>query len=319
MTSGVSPDGRYVVTCQSRIDQVPVSQLLDRNGHVLLNLEEADLSRLPDGWQWPEPVKLTAADGKTAIYGALFKPSDFSANKQYPVIDGSLCSPELYLTPKGLLSNDNSYGCFFLHAAALSELGFIVVLIDGRGSACRNKAFVDHSYGCLPEANSTDDRITGIKQLGEKRSYMDLDRVGFMDFGSDGGTLMRYPGFYKVSVCFAVMDARLMAAAFWGEQFEGENCATTDEKRTEQLVSNLQGKLLLIHGLLDPLDPPACAFRLVEALHQANKNFDMLMLPNHGHPTFISPYAVRRTWDYFVKHLQGLEPPKEFQLALPSN
>ena len=315
-TCGVSPDGNYLVTSHSRIDQSPVSQLLDRNGKVLLNLEEADLSRLPNGWQWPELVKLTATDGETAIYGSVFKPSDFSPDKLYPVIDGTLCSPECNITPKGLLRNDTDNGFYFLHAAALAELGFIVVFIDGRGSACRDKAFIDYSYGWLPAANNTDDRIVGIKQLAEQRPYMNLDRVGFMDFGSDGGALFRYPDFYKVSVCFGLMDTRFMAAALFGEQFEGVARDIIDAKLTEQLASNLQGKLLLIHGLLDPIAPPTCTFRIVEALQLANKNFDLLILPNYGHGTAANPYACRRAWDYFVRHLQGIEPPKEFQLAL---
>ena len=200
--------------------------------------------------------------------------------------------------------------------AALAELGFIVVLIDGRGSACRAKAFIDHSYGWLPSANNTDDRIAGIQQLAEQRSYMDLDRVGFMSLGSDNGTLFRYPDFYKVGVCFAAFDARLMAATSWGEQFEGEGAALNEDQRAERLVENLQGKLLLIHGFLDPILPVASTLRIVDALQKANKDFDLVLLPGSGHGVEINPYACRRAWDYFVKHLHGIEPPKEFQLAL---
>ena len=311
-TSGISPDNCYVVTCHSRIDQVAVSQLLDRNGKVLLDLEESDLSKFPDDWQPPEPVKLKAADNKTAIYGAVFKPSNFSADKQYPVIDCTLGASELKMTPKALLRNDTSQGYFFLHASALAELGFIVLLIDGRGTPYRDKAFLDSSYGWLPSANNTEDRIAGIKQLGEQRSYMDLNRVGLMNFGSDGGSLFRYPDFYKVGVNSVVLDTRLIAAAICGDHL-GETC-DSENLRAEQLVDKLQGKLLLIHGFLDPILPVASTLRIVEALQKANKDFDLLLLPNLGHGGDADPYVCRRTWDYFVKHLQGQEPPKEFNL-----
>ena len=124
---GISADASYIVACHSRIDQVPVTQLLDRNGKVLLDLEVADLSKMPEGWRWPEPVQLTAADGKTATYGAVFKPADFSPDKHYPVIDGTLCLPELNMTPKGLLRNDTSGGAYFLKAAALAERKMLTV------------------------------------------------------------------------------------------------------------------------------------------------------------------------------------------------
>ena len=313
-TSGISPQGEFVVTCQSRIDQAPVTQLLDRNGEVVLTLEEADLAGFPAGWQWPEPVKLTAADNATAIYGAVFKPSDFSPDKHYPVIDASLYSPEMCMTPKGFLGNDTTCGVFFLHCMALAELGFIVVLLDGRGSAYRSKAFKDNSYGSLAAVNNTDDRIAGIQQLAAQRPYMDVTRVGLMDFGSDGGTLFRHADFYQASVCFGVMDSRLMGAALWGDHYEGE---APTAARAEQLAHQLKGKLLLIHGFLDPIVPVAGTLRIVDALQKANKDFDLLLMPADGHGLDTHPYTCRRAWDYLVKHLQGVEPPKEFQLAQP--
>ena len=313
-TSAVSPAGEYVVTGHSRIGQVPVTELLDRDGNLLLELEQADLSGMPDGWDYPEPVKLIAADKKTPLYGAVFKPSNFDSNQSYPVIDLSFIAAELNIVPKGLFYTDPIHGMFFFWAACLAELGFIVVLVDGRGSAYRDKAFIDYSYGCLTKANNTEDRIAAIQQLAKQRPYMDLDRVGFLSLGSDDGTLFRYPDFYKVGVCFAAVDTRLMAAALWGEHYENPE-ANTDYPRAEQLAHQLKGKLLLIHGFLDPILPVAGTLRIVDALQKANKDFDLLLMPADGHGLDTHPYTCRRAWDYLVKHLQGVEPPKEFQLA----
>ena len=316
-TNGISSSARYIVTTLSRADQVPISILLNRNGEILLELETADISGLPVGWQWPEPVQLLAADGKTDIYGAVFRPSNFNPEQTYPVIDCSICMTVLASAPKGSFTNAISNGIWYLEAAALAELGFIVVTIDGRGTAFRDRAFVDTSYGWVPSCNHTEDRISGIKQLAERFPYMDLNRVGIMGFNGSVGavySLFQYPEFYKVGVSHASQDTRLMPAIY-GELYEGLQPPANHHKYAEQLVVNFQGKLLLVHGQLDPMSSSAATWRLIHALKKSNKDFDMLILPNEGQPPHIfSNYAFRRTWDYFVKYLLCSEPPDEFDI-----
>jgi len=315
--SGVAPDSSCIVVTRSRADQAPISQLLDRDGAVIMVLDEAELVGLPDNWQWPEPIKLLAADGETDIYGVIFRPSNFAPDKQYPVIDCSSCDAELAAVPKGSFTNATMGGLWYLDAAAMAELGFIVVAIDGRGTGQRNRSFVDTSYGWVPSANDAQDRIAGINQMAERYPYIDTDRVGIVGFNGNVSavySLLQHPEFYKVGVSHALQDTRLMTTA-WGEMYEG----TEQSKRhpyAEDLVANLKGKLLLMHGLLDRMDHPSATFRLVDALQNANKDFDMLILPNEGVNTHIgSDYAFRRTWDFFVKHLQQVEPPKEFKIG----
>ena len=309
----ISPNARYFVSTCSRLNQTPVSLLLDRDGRVLSELETAKISDSYTDCQWPEPVKLLAADGETGIYGAIFKPSDFSPEKSYPVIDYSPYAPDFIGTPKGSFQNNMDGGFLHLQATALAELGFIVITIDGRGSPCRGKSFADSSYGWLPSANRTEDRIAGIKQLAARLTYMDLDRVGIMAVSGSGSALLQYPDFYKVGVYHGIItDARFLAAALCGDRYEGIGPAT-DNKPAEQLVENLQGKLLLIHGLSGTIVPPASTLRVIDALQHANKDFDMLSLPNVGGLSHCR-YAMRRTWDYFITHLLGAKPPTEFNL-----
>ena len=319
-TCGVSPNGKYVIATRSRADQVPVSILFDRNGNEILNLETAIIDNLPEEWQWPEPVKLIAADDETDIYGTVFRPSNFSPDKQYPIIDCSISSGELAAAPKGSFTNAIFAGLWYLEAAALAELGFIVVTIDGRGTAFRDREFVDVSYGRMFSYNLADDRIQGIKQLAKRYPYMDLDRVGIMGFNGFGSAvygMLEHPDFFKVGVSHALQDARLMSIVV-GEVYEGTEHSVTDNSRADQLAYKLQGKLLLMHGLIDRMDHCAATWRLVDALQKANKDFDLLVLPNEGVGIeggghISSPYAFRRTWDYFVYHLQGVIPPKEFK------
>ena len=313
MLFGVSSSADYLVVTRSRADEVPHSLLLDRDGREVLILEEADISGLPDSWQWPEPVKLTAADGETDIYGLVFRPSDFSPDQSYPVIDNINAQPASILTCKGF-DQSHHYMC----AAALAELGFIVVQIDGRGTPLRSRAFLDHSDGWYTSANDLSDHMAGLKQLAERYPYMDMDRVGiFSGWTTSVGPLnglLQYPDFYKVGVTSAMPHSQLYMA-LCSEPFEGPSHRQTDFVQPEYLAENLQGKLLMIHGMLDILGVPAATFRMVEAFQKANKDFDLLLLPNQGHGSgWANPYVARRILDFFVRHLLGEEPPKDFDL-----
>ena len=317
----VHPRGDFAVVTQSRADEVPVSFLVDRDGEQVLELEVVDTCNLPQNWQWPEPVKLMAADGKTDTYGLVFRPSDFSSEKSYPVLSHGFNQPEIPIVSKGSFSNSITHGRYYIHGQALAELGFIVVQIDGRGSPCRSKAFYDECYGAFQKASHIDDHVVGIQQLAERYPYIDLDRVGIAAHMSGGSGcvegMLHHPEFFKVGVTVCLHDRRLMPAAMMKNKYEGIIQPEGDRQFAENLVENLKGKLLLMNGMLDATTPPAGTFRLIEALQKANKDFDMLMLPNQGRGC--NDYMLRRTWDYFVKHLLGVEPPKEFKLNSTAN
>ena len=313
--AGISSNGDFVVATYSRADIAPVSLLVDRHGNFLLDVEKADISNLPADWQWPEPVELLAADGKTDIYGIVYRPSDFSPEQSYPVlVCGYHCEAIPYV-PKGSFSNGSLvFGSAYFHGMALAELGFIVVQIDGRGTPFRDKAFMDNSYGWANITN-LDDEICGIHQLARRYPYLDLDRVGIIcPIAGPGAVwaLLKHPEFFKVGVTGEHFDFRL-SPSMLGDKFNGKLTSDVVCQLPENLVDNLQGKLLLMSGMLDPGNPAACTFRLVEALQRANKDFDMILLPQGHH--CVSNYQLRRAWDYLVVHLLGMEAPKEFNLV----
>ena len=314
--NGVSHSGNFAIITRSRADTSPVSVLVNRDGQEIIELETADISALPNNWQWPEPVKLLAADGKTDIYGLVFRPSHFSPEHSYPVVSHVFNTVDIPWVSKGSFSHAQMSGWPYLDAAALSELGFIVIQIDGRGTAYRGKAFHNESYGWLESASNLQDHVAGIHQLAERYPYMDLNRVGITAHttGGPGGVqgLLQHPDFYKVGVQYMFHDSRLMSAPMWGNKYEGISGPPANQKYPEELVENLTGKLLLLHGMLDRTTPPATVFRLVEALQKAYKDFDMVMLPNVGHD--LSGYVTRRAWDYLVKNLLETDPPKDFKL-----
>lgn len=313
--NGVSPCGQYIVTTRSRVDTVPISVLIDRQGRELLTIETADVSGLPSGWQWPEPVKLTGADGETDIYGVIFRPLDFSPDQSYPVIDYSCSQRTISSLPQGSFMNSVFLGIDYLQAASYAALGFVVVAIEGRGTPLRGKAFQDHHYGDHAYVNDFDDRIAGMRQLAKRYAYMDLERVGITGHENQTNniySLLKHPYFYKVAILNCLFDPRFNMAAI------GETADNTCDKTTvpktgypEDCVESFKGKLLLIQGMLS-FATPSGTFRLVEALQKSNKDFDMLCLPNLIHA--MSSYTIRREWDYLVTHLQGIDPPQEFQL-----
>lgn len=314
--NGVANNGDCLIATKSRVDQASQTVLIDRQGKQLLALETTDTSNLPSGWQWPEPVKLLAADGETDLYGVLYRPSDFSPDQRYPVLNYIHGAPWLSSVPKGSFHMAAYTDAHYFHCAALAELGFVVVIIDGCGTEGRSKAFRDKSCGWIPSAANKEDHIGALKQLATCYPFMDMDRVGVVGsaYRSALQQFLECQNFYKVCVMLSLLDNRL-TGAFEGDRWEGVDGPAANQRYPEQLADKLQSPLLLMHAItsyLSPSYPPAAVFRVVDALQKANKNFDMLVVPQGG---FLrNNYMYRCAFDYLVKHLLGEEPPMEYDL-----
>ena len=87
-----------------------------------------------------------------------------------------------------------------------------------------------------------------------------------------------------------------------------------DRQANQNLAKNLKGKLLIAHGTMDSNVPPNNTLLVVNELIANNKDFDLIMFPNRRHGFGNEPYMTRRRWDYFVTHLLGAEPPKEYEM-----
>jgi dipeptidyl-peptidase 4 len=233
--------------------------------------------------------------------------------KKYPVVN------YIYPGPQGGSVGSWSFAASRGDHQALAELGFIVVLIEGTSNPFRSKSFHDMSYGNMAE-NTLPDQITGIRQLAGQFP-IDTTRVGI--WGHSGGgfatatAMFRYPDFYKVGISESGNHDNRNYEDDWGERYNGlaEN-ANYEAQANQNYAKNLKGKLMLAHGLMDNNVPPYNTLLVVEALQKANKDFDLIVFPNsaHGFGPY-SPYMMRRRWDYFVRHLRQLEPPKEFDLS----
>jgi len=311
-TVSFSPDGKYFIDSYSRPDVPGQSVLRKADGSEVRVLEKADLGQLVQaGWKAPEPFQGKAGDGTTDIYGLIWRPSNFDATKKYPVIEHIYTGPQGFFVPKTAGAG--------LWLQPVAELGFIVVMVDGRGTFGRSRAFHQYSYRNL--GGVFDDHVALIKQMAARYPYMDITRVGI--FGTSAGAygaahaMLVHPEFYKV--CVAISgdhDARL-DKAWWNENYQGY--PVQDDYAAQSnvtLADHLQGRLLLEHGDIDDNVHPVETMRFADALMKANKNFDMLLVPNmyHGESGEHAEYLVRRRWDYFVEHLLGVTPPVNFEI-----
>ena len=309
----LSPDGRCFIDTYSRVDLAPVTILRRASdGNNILDLEKADIDDLIDyGYKYPEAFKVKARDGKTDVYGVLYRPINFDPSKKYPIVEYTYSGPHSFYSPK-------SFWAYRSRLHSVAQLGFIVVQMDGMGTGKRSRAFHEVSYRNLQDGG-LEDHITGIRQLAEKYPYMDVNRVGIFGYSAGGydavNALLRYPDFYKVGMSASGNHDHRMDKADWNEMWMdfpvGQHYIDNSNITRAHM---LKGKLLLALGDIDNNVPPFGAFRLVDALVKANKDFDLLILPNRYHDLGYSPYFVRRMWDYFVKHLHNVEPPKEFEL-----
>ena len=304
-----SPDGRYFLDRYSRVDLPPVTELRrTRDGTLVCELERADWGELlKAGWQPPIRFVAKGRDGKTDIYGVIYRPTNLDPRRKYPVIEAIYAGPHGSFVPKAFRG--------FHGPQAMAELGFVLVQIDGMGTSNRSKAFHDVCWRNLADAGLPD-RMLWIKAAARKYPYMDATRVGIYG-GSAGGqsaaaAVMTHGEFYKVAVADCGCHDNRMDKIWWNEQWMGWPIGPHYAANSNvTLAKGLTGKLLLVVGELDRNVDPASTMQVVDALVKADKDFDLLVVPGAGHGAAGTRYGRRRQADYFVRHLLNVEPRRE--------
>ncbi|MEO5565912.1 MAG: DPP IV N-terminal domain-containing protein [Luteimonas sp.] len=322
----LSPGGTYFVDAWSTPVAPPVTVLRRASdGSNVTRLATADISRLKAaGWVPPIPFTVKARDGKTELYGMMFKPTNFDPKKKYPVVD------YVYPGPQTGSVRGRSFSATRGDNQALAELGFIVVAIDGMGSQpWRNKAFHDAYAGNVAD-NTLPDQVAGLKQLGARYPWIDLSRVGIWGHSGGGnataGAMFAYPDFFKVGWAESGNHDNRLYEDDWAEKWQGllttdkDGKSNYDSQANQSQAKNLKGKLMLVHGMMDDNVPPYSTLLVVDALVKANKDFDLIMLPHarHGYGAD-TLYITRRRWDYFVHNLAGNTPPAQYQMQMPKD
>lgn len=306
-----SPDGKYFWDNASTVSYPTRTWLRSSSdGSVLKTISQASVDGLYDkGWRPPMTFSGTARDGVTTIYGALWKPTHFDPAKKYPIIDHSYTGPHTQMYPSQFRTS------IARNNQALAELGFIVMMVDGMGTYGRSKAFHNVSYRNMG-MNLLDHKLA-IQQLGEQYEWIDTSRVGI--FGHSAGgydaahAMLQFPETYDVAVSSSGDHDFRMEKAWWPEMYMGWPVDSLyNQVSNITMADRLEGKLLLVHGGLDDNVNASATFKLAEALVDADKEFDLLILPSQRHGYSDQQhrrYFTKKRWNYFIEHLLGKEPP----------
>ena len=301
-----SPDRRYFIDTYSQVNVPPVVVLKRTvDGKKVMEVERADILGLQaTGVKLPEVFVAKGRDGETDIWGVICRPSNMDPAKSYPVIENIYAGPQDSFVPKSFLPASEMQ--------SLAELGFIVVQIDGMGTANRSKAFHDVCWQNLADAGFAD-RILWMQAMAKKYPQADISRVGVYGTSAGGqnstGALLFHPEFYKAAVSACGCHDNRIDKQWWNEQWMGYPVKKHyDEQSNITNASKLRGDLLLIVGEADMNVPPESTYRLADALIKSNKDFDLLTIPGMGHSDG-GPYGRRKKRDFFVKHLLHAEPP----------
>jgi dipeptidyl-peptidase 4 len=315
----LSSDGSYFVDAYSTPTEPQTTVVRDSSGKMVMPVAKQDISKLiAYGWKPLTPITVKARDGKTDLYGMMFTPTHLDPNKKYPIVNS------VYPGPQTGSCGSRSFEAARRDSQSLAELGFIVVCIDGMGTNLRSKSFHEAYYANLGD-NTLPDQVTGMKQLAARYPYIDLDRAGM--YGHSGGgnataaAMLHYPDFFKVGIAESGNHDQRDYEDDWAEKWAGllvknaDGTTNYDSQANQNFAKNLKGHLLLAHGTMDDNVPPNNTLILVDALIKANRDFDLLLIPNvpHGYGP-ASQYMTRRRWDYFVRYLAGDIPPNEYQM-----
>ena len=309
----LSDDAQFAVDNFSRVNTVPCADLIDRNGNKVMTIQESDFSNLKAaGYKFPELFKVKAADGVTDLYGVMYKPYDFDSTKVYPIIDYVYPGPQVEAVyyPFTRMS---------IRTDRLAQAGFIVISVGQRGGhPSRSKWYHNYGYGNMRDYPLADHKAA-VEQLAARYKYIDINKVGI--HGHSGGGFMstaaicQYPDFYKAAVSCAGNHDNRIYNRWWSETHHGVKETVSEKGDTTfvykiatnpEIVKQLKGHLLLVHGDIDNNVHPANTTRVVNALIRAGKRFDMLYLPGQRHAFGdMNEYFYWRLVDYFSEHLKG--------------
>ena len=312
----MSPDKEKFVDIISEVDipgETKVKNIVTKEEKII---EKTDITELLSaGYIIPQRFSYTTDDGDK-LYGIMIKSPD--VKEKAPVIDyiyGGVQRNNVPSTFAWNLGGREVLGGL----ESMAQLGFICVIIDGRGTPKRGKAFYDHCYKNLGGAAGVEDHVFMITKLAEDVKEIDLEKIGIWGVSGGGyGTvraMCKYPDFYKAGFAVSGNHNERAYCNSWVERYNGKyDEKMYDEQDNSMIVENLKGKLFLVHGDLDDNVNVSNTMVVVDQLIKHNKDFEMLIVPNTFHDLCMQDYIIRKRWDFFVKTLLNKEPPKEFEL-----
>ena len=326
----ISMGSQSFVDTYSHVDLPPVTVLRKLDGSLICELERADISELLAlGYQIPERITLTAADGKTKLYGIFFRPDPGENGSQknpapecmdssWPLIDYIYGGAQLYNVPREFTWDNGMDREIFGGLQSFAKLGFAGLILDGRGVPGRGMDFHSFSYHNIHACAGLEDHVFALTELKSQYPQIDLERVGMWGNSAGGyatvSAMLQYPGVYRAGVASSGNYDQRMYEHSWTERYNG---LYTDEVYQygdiTRLAGNLKGHLMLAYGAMDDNVTMAQTLRLCDELNTHNKRYDLVVLPRCNHNVPSDVYFVRRKMDYFVRNLLGAEDSGIFE------
>jgi dipeptidyl aminopeptidase/acylaminoacyl peptidase len=315
-----SPDMQHYLVSYSRVDLPTVLELRrTADNAVVAEIERGDIGALEAaGWRPPEVFSAKGRDGETDIWGIIVRPSNFDPSRRYPVIENIYAGPHGSFVPKGFtpfLPHSGGDGIIGMQAQA--ELGFIVVQIDGMGTANRSKAFHDVMWRNLGDGGFPD-RMLWHRAVAARYPWYDASRVGIYGASAGGqsavAALLHHPEFYHAAVAYNGCHDNRMDKVSWNELWMGWPVGEQYDASSNVVNAHrLQGDVLLIVGALDTNVDPASTYQVVDALIDAGRAHELIVVPDDGHATGRTTgpieFVTRAQYDFFVRTLRGEQPP----------
>ena len=300
----LSPDGKYFVDNYSTADEPAMVVLRSIDGTYISTLLQADASPLNKlGFSYPMEFTVKDSTGKYDISVLVVMPHKFDPKKKYPVMDYYYGGNQTTNIPRTFHDYlDKGY------LSSFADMGFVGVIIDGKGTPFRSKEFHDYCYKNMKSACGMEDHVAALEQLCERFPFMDKEKICV--WGHSGGgfaaykCMVEYPEVYKCAAATGGNHMQELYISGWSERFMNEyDRDLWREQNSEFHADNLAGPLLLIHGELDDNVHPANTMRLVQALIKADKDFDFLIMPNKHHLLSTDKYYQKKLFQFFSKNM----------------
>ncbi len=279
--SMISPSGKYMLDSYSSASTPRKIQLIQLNKLVSKTLLDAPNPLEAYALGKTSIIGLNAVDG-TPLFGRIILPVNFDAEKKYPVI------VYVYGGPHAQLITDSWLWGAGLYLNYLSQKGYIVFTLDNRGSDHRGQKFEQAIHRQVGKAEM-EDQMTGIAYL-KTLPYVDANRIG-VDGWSYGGFMsinlkLTHPEVFKVATAGGPVIDWKYYEIMYGERYMDQPEENPDGYAASNLIlkaPQLEGKLLIMHGDMDPVVLWQNSLSFLKACVDAGKQVDYFVYPGHEH------------------------------------
>ena len=283
-----SPNFQYFINTFSSATAAPYYSLNDsKTGKEIKKIQsnEGVEEKLAKYGVSPKEFFVLTTEKGHGLNSWMIKPKDFSASKKYPVLMFQYSGPGSQQVAN-TWNGTNDYWYFML-----AQKGYIVVCVDGRGTGFKGAGFKKCTYKELGKYE-VEDQIDAAKVIG-KYSYVDASRIGIWGWSYGGfmasNCIFQGADVFKTAIAVAPVTSWRYYDSIYTERYmqtPQENASGYDNNSPINHVNKLKGNFLLVHGTADDNVHVQNTMKMIEALVQANKQFDWAIYPDKNHGIF---------------------------------